>query len=64
MGMCWDEACDYCDEKIYYDYMWSFSGGDNVTWLRHSVGPESEGSLEILRYSYDWARARLVPYTV
>ena len=52
VGMCWDEACDYCDEKIYYDYMWSIRVGDDVTWLRHSVGPESEKSLEILRYSY------------
>ena len=34
-------------------YMWSIRGGDDVTWLRHSMGPASERSLEILRYSYD-----------
>ena len=33
--------------------MWSIRGGDDVTWLRHSMGPASERSLEILRYSYD-----------
>ena len=33
--------------------MWCIRGGDDVTWLRHSVGPESERSLEILRYLYD-----------
>jgi hypothetical protein len=53
VGMCWDEACDYCDEKSIMTYMWSIRGGDDVTWLRHSMGPESERSLEILRYSYD-----------
>ena len=39
MGMCWDEACDYCDEKIYYDLYVELQG-----WRQRNMVASFRGS--------------------
>ena len=39
VGMCWDEACDYCDEKIYYDLYVEHQG-----WRRRNMVASFHGS--------------------
>ena len=39
VGMCWDEACDYCDEKIYFDLYVEHQG-----WRRRNMVASFRGS--------------------
>jgi hypothetical protein len=39
VGMCWDEACDYCDEKVYYDLYVEHQG-----WRRRNMVASFRGS--------------------